>query len=68
VQRKEMHFLTAAQVEALAEVIAALRGGPLRGSKFVPGRFKPAIGAANDALAQLDSSGRPDPIPEELRL
>lgn len=34
----------------------------------MPGRFKPAIGTANQALAQLDPSGRPDLLPEELRL
>ncbi|MFL6265178.1 MAG: tyrosine-type recombinase/integrase, partial [Actinomycetes bacterium] len=49
-------------------VFTAPRGGPLRESKFVPGRFKPAIGTANDAIAQLDQHGRPDPLPEELRL
>jgi integrase len=49
-------------------VFTAPRGGPLRESKFVPGRFKPAIGAANQALAQLDPDGRPDPLPEDLRL
>jgi integrase len=49
-------------------VFTAPRGGPLRESKFVPGRFKPAIGATNQALAQLDQPGRPDPLPEELRL
>jgi len=49
-------------------VFTAPRGGPLRESKFVPGRFKPAIGTANQALAQLDPSGRPDLLPEELRL
>jgi integrase len=49
-------------------VFTAPRGGPLRESKFVPGRFKPAIGAANQALAQLPKDGRPDPLPEALRL
>jgi len=49
-------------------VFTAPRGGPLRESKFVPGRFKPAIGAANQALAQLDSDGRPELLPEALRL
>jgi integrase len=49
-------------------VFTAPRGGPLRESKFVPDRFKPAIGAANDAIAQLDRHGRPDPLPEDLRL
>jgi integrase len=49
-------------------VFTAPRGGPLRESKFVPGRFKPAIGATNQALAQLPKDGRPDPLPEALRL
>jgi integrase len=49
-------------------VFTAPRGGPLRESKFVPGRFKPAIGAANQALAKLVEDGRPDPLPGELRL
>jgi integrase len=49
-------------------VFTAPRGGPLRESKFVPGRFKPAIGAANQALAELVDDGRPDPLPGELRL
>ena len=49
-------------------VFTAPRGGPLRESKFVPDRFKPAIGAANRALAQLDPDGRPDLLPEGLRL
>ena len=49
-------------------VFTAPRGGPLRESKFVPGRFKPAIGAANQALAQLADDGQPDLLPGELRL
>ena len=49
-------------------MFTAPRGGPLRESKFVPGRFKPAIGAANGAIANLDEQGRPDLLPEELRL
>jgi integrase len=49
-------------------VFTAPRGGPLRESKFVPGRFKPAISAANQALAELVDDGRPDPLPGELRL
>ncbi len=126
VQRREMHFLTAAQVEALADAImppygvlirfagytglrpcefvalkvgrldllratvrvaeelgaylagrprgredlvfTAPRGGPLRESKFVPDRFKPAIAATNEVLAQLDPDGRPELLPETLRL
>jgi integrase len=49
-------------------VFTATRGGPLRSSKFVPVHFKPAIGAANEAIAQLDADSRPDPLPEALRL
>jgi integrase len=48
-------------------VFTAPRGGPLRESKFVPDRFKPAIGAANKALAQLDPDG-PELLPGGLRL
>ena len=44
-------------------MFTAPRGGPLRESKFVPGRFKPAIGAANEAIAELGQDGRPDPLP-----
>jgi integrase len=49
-------------------LFTAPRGGPLRESKFVPGRFKPAIGAANQAIATLDGQHRPAPLPEDLRL
>jgi integrase len=49
-------------------VFTAPPGGPLREPKFVPDRFKPAIAAANEAIAQLDPDGRPEPLPEELRL
>jgi len=49
-------------------VFTAPRGGPVRSSKFVPVRFKPAIGVANQAIAELDPASRPDPLPEELRL
>lgn len=49
-------------------MFTAPRGGPLRESKFVPGRVKPAIGAANQTLAQLDPDGRPELLPEALRL
>jgi hypothetical protein len=45
-------------------VFTAPRGGPLRESKFVPDRFKPAIRAANQALAQLDPDNRPELLPE----
>jgi integrase len=46
-------------------VFTAPLGGPLRESKFVPGRFKPAVHAANEAIA--NQSG-PAPLPEGLRL
>jgi integrase len=49
-------------------VFTAPRGGPLRESKFVPGCFKPAVCAANDAITQLDGQGRPAPLPDDLRL
>jgi integrase len=49
-------------------VFTAPRGGPVRSSKFVPVRFKPAIAAANQAIGELDPNSRPDPLPEELRL
>jgi integrase len=45
-------------------VFTAPRGGLLRESKFLPGRFKPAIGAANEVIAGLAQDGRPDPLPE----
>jgi hypothetical protein len=34
----------------------------------VPGRFKPAVGAANQAIAQRDKQHRPALLPEGLRL
>ena len=37
-------------------------------STFVPDRFKPAIGAANEAITRLGQHGRPDLLPEDLRL
>jgi integrase len=49
-------------------VFTAPRGGPLRESKFVPGRFKPAVPAANEAIAKLPKDRRPAPLPEGLRL
>jgi integrase len=49
-------------------VFTAPRGGPARSSKFVPVRVKPAIGVANQAIAELDPDSRPDLPPEELRL
>ena len=61
-------YLAGRAISRESLVFTAPRGGPLRESKFVPDRFKPAIGAANRAIAQLDPAGRPDPLPEELRL
>ena len=49
-------------------VFTAPRGGPLRESKFVPDRFKPAIAAANQAIIQLPPDSRPELLPEDLRL
>jgi hypothetical protein len=49
-------------------VFTAPHGGPVRSSKFVPVRVKPAIAAANQAIAELDPDSRPDLPPEELRL
>jgi integrase len=49
-------------------VFTAPRGGPLRETKFVPGRFKPAVLAANEAIAALDGEHRPAPLPGDLRL
>jgi integrase len=40
----------------------------VRSSRFVPVGFKPAIAAANQAIAELDPDSPPDPLPEELRL
>jgi integrase len=49
-------------------VFTAPRGGPLRETKFVPGRFKPAVLAANEAIAMFDGEHRPAPLPGDLRL
>jgi integrase len=49
-------------------VFTAPRGGPLRESKFVPGRFKPAVLAANEAIVTLDEQHAPALLPEGLRL
>jgi integrase len=49
-------------------VFTAPRGGPLRESKFVPGRFKPAVRAANVAIATRDGQRRPASLPDDLRL
>jgi integrase len=48
-------------------VFTAVRGGPLRESKWVPGVFKKAVRAANDAVAEMPASGRPDELPINLR-
>src|SRR4029450_2706289 len=49
-------------------VFTAPRGGPLRESRFVPGWVKPAVLAANEAIATLDEQHRPALLPEGLRL
>jgi integrase len=63
-----------------ALVFTAPRGGPLRESKFVPDRFKPAIAKANERITRTNDdlaharerdSDRPwrisDPLPASLR-
>jgi integrase len=49
-------------------VFTAPMGGPLDRAGFVKTYFKPAIRAANEALAQLPRDQRPRPLPEGLRL
>jgi len=61
-------YLAGRPTDREALVFTAPRGGPVRESKFVPYRFKPAIADANRAIAQLHHDGRPDLLPEELRL
>ncbi len=48
-------------------VFTAVRGGPLRESKWVPSVFKPAVVAANAAIAAMPADGRPDELPADLR-
>ncbi len=48
-------------------VFTAVRGGPLRESKWVPSVFRKAVRAANDAIAQMPAEGRPDELPAGLR-
>jgi integrase len=49
-------------------VFTAPMGGPLDRAGFVKSYFKPAVRAANEALAQLPRDQRPAPLPEGLRL
>ena len=49
-------------------VFTAPMGGPLDRAGFVRTCFKPAIQAANEALAKLPRDQRPRPLPEGLRL
>jgi integrase len=48
-------------------VFTAVRGGPLRESKWVPGVFKRAVVAANETIAQMPAENRPDELPADLR-
>jgi len=54
--------------DSAALVFTAPRGGPLRFSKWVDATFKPALRAANEAIAKLPKDRRPAPLPEDLRL
>jgi integrase len=48
-------------------VFTAIRGGPLRESKWVPGVFKPAVRAANEVTSRMPAEGRPGELPADLR-
>jgi integrase len=50
-----------------ALVFTAPRGGPLSRADFVKLHFRPAIQAANEAIAKLPKEQRPAPLPEGLR-
>lgn len=54
--------------DAEALVFTAPMGGPLDRADFVRKHFKPAIRAANEAIAKLPKDKRPAPLPEGLRL
>jgi integrase len=56
-------YLAGRPTDREALVFTAPRDGPLRESKFVPYRFKPAIADANRAIAQLHHDGRPTCCP-----
>jgi hypothetical protein len=48
-------------------VFTAPKGGPLSRADFVKLYFRPAIRAANEAIAQLPKEQRPAPLPDRLR-
>ena len=50
-----------------ALVFTAPRGGPLSRADFVKFYFRPAVHAANEAIAQLPKEQRPAPLPDRLR-
>lgn len=49
-------------------VFTAPRGGPIREHKLMERYFKPAIRAANEAIAKLPKDERPADIPATLRM
>jgi integrase len=50
-----------------ALVFTAPMGGPLSRADFVKFYFRPAVAAANEAIAKLPKDQRPAPLPERLR-
>jgi integrase len=50
-----------------ALVFTAPMGGPLSRADFVRSYFKPAVLAANEAIAKLPRDRRPAPLPDSLR-
>jgi integrase len=48
-------------------VFTAPMGGPLSRADFVRNSFKPAVLAANEAIAKLPKDQRPAPLPDGLR-
>jgi integrase len=50
-----------------ALVFTAPMGGPLSRADFVRNSFKPAVLAANEAIAKLPKDRRPAPLPDGLR-
>jgi integrase len=50
-----------------ALVFTALKGGPLSRADFVKFYFRPAIAAANEAMAKLPKDRRPALLPDGLR-
>lgn len=51
-----------------ALVFTAPKGGPLSPADFVKFYFRPAVAAANQAMARLPKDRRPAPLPDGLRL